>query len=248
MAAVTADDDLSIQLKRFLRPGEAADSPALPLRAAGTDDAPAPAPAPGPKTPTAPPPPAIDPALLRSLVSETVQLELDSLRTQLNSVFDEMAAALTRQQDEHSQMLAGLAGQARAVETQQQVGHQTLDLLAQTLEEVRRGAATVATATTDAGTGDVDALAEQIATNQQRLEKGLTIILRDVSKLRDEPVEVDVRGVEDAATRGALQNAADISTLQRQLTGLTEAVHRQDKHLSELRSTLDWIKERLLLR
>lgn len=237
---VTADDDLSIQLKRFLRPGEPAAAPPRPLRAAPPlDDEPAVA----AQTPV----PAIDPVLLRSLVTQAVQVELDSLRAQLTSAFDDVLAAVAQQEDHQAKVLASLGAQARAIDAQHQVGQRTLDLLGRTVDEVRQVAA-AATAPTPDPSDDVAALAEQVAANQQRLEKGLTIILRDVSRLRDVPVEVDVRSVEDAATRGALQNAADISTLQHHLTTLTEAVRRQDENLGELRATLDWIKERLLLR
>ena len=62
------------------------------------------------------------------------------------------------------------------------------------------------------------------------------------------PPTVDVSALEDAANRGALRNAADIATVRQGVDNLSDLVRLQEKSISELRSTLEWIKERLLLR
>ena len=56
------------------------------------------------------------------------------------------------------------------------------------------------------------------------------------------------RAIEEAARRAALPNAADIANVRREIETLAEAVRFQEKGIGEIRTTLDWIKDRLLLR
>ena len=96
-----------------------------------------------------------------------------------------------------------------------------------------------------AGGNDVSA---QIEENRLRVESRLESLHSQISHLRDVPPTVDVSALEDAANRGALRNAADIATVRQGVDNLSDLVRLQEKSISELRSTLEWIKERLLLR
>ena len=91
-------------------------------------------------------------------------------------------------------------------------------------------------------------LSAQIEENRLRVESRLESLHSQISLLRDVPPTVDVSTLEDAANRGALRNAADIATVRQGVDNLSDLVRLQEKSISELRSTLEWIKERLLLR
>ena len=94
----------------------------------------------------------------------------------------------------------------------------------------------------------IEELTAQVADGRTSLEDKLAELAREVTRLRAVPVQVDPKSLEDAVHGGMLQNAADISSLHRDVETLADALRLQDKGLSELRTTLDWIKERLLLR
>jgi hypothetical protein len=92
------------------------------------------------------------------------------------------------------------------------------------------------------------AFGKHLAGDRARIEAGLAGLAEELKVLRNRPVSVDTSTLEQAASRGALHNAADIANLRRDIEALAEAVRVQDKGIGELRTTLDWIKERLLLR
>ena len=91
-------------------------------------------------------------------------------------------------------------------------------------------------------------LATKLTESRLRLEGGLDQLHQQIAELRDTPIELDTSTLEAAASRGSLHNAADIANLRADIEALAEAVRRQDDGIGELRATLDWIKERLLLR
>ena len=91
-------------------------------------------------------------------------------------------------------------------------------------------------------------LSAQIEDNRLRVESRLESLHAQIGLLRDVPPTVDVSELEDVANRGALRNAADIATVRQGVDNLSDLVRLQEKSISELRSTLEWIKERLLLR
>ena len=92
------------------------------------------------------------------------------------------------------------------------------------------------------------ALTDQVIDTRMRIEAGLQALREELVDRRTEPVTVDTRPLEDAADRGALRTAADMANLRRNIEALAEVVRAQDKGIAEITATLDWIKERLLLR
>ena len=80
------------------------------------------------------------------------------------------------------------------------------------------------------------------------MESRLDTLHTQIGLLRDVPPTVDVGELEDVANRGALRNAADIATVRQGVESLADLVRLQEKSITELRTTLEWIKERLLLR
>jgi len=93
-----------------------------------------------------------------------------------------------------------------------------------------------------------DALQEGLAAERAELAQGLTGVRRVLRTMLERPASIDLGAVEEAARRAALPNAADIATLRREVEVLLEAIRFQDKGIAELRTTIDWIKERLLSR
>lgn len=93
-----------------------------------------------------------------------------------------------------------------------------------------------------------EGLGAHLAADRARIEASLTGLSKEINALAARPVEADTKPFLEAADRAALHTAADIANLRNDVEALTEAVRLQDKNLGELRTTLDWIKERLLLR
>jgi hypothetical protein len=87
-----------------------------------------------------------------------------------------------------------------------------------------------------------------IAERLDHLDAAVTASHRELVRLHDDPLPLDTRRLEDVASRGSLHNAADIANLRQEIASLTDSMRLQEKGLSELRATLDWIKDRLLLR
>jgi hypothetical protein len=94
---------------------------------------------------------------------------------------------------------------------------------------------------------ELDHLRSQLEAAFDEVVAGLQQVREQVEALAV-AATVDSTGIEDAVTRGSLHNAADIANLRQDVEDLVEAVRVQDKGIGELRTTLDWIKERLLLR
>ena len=94
----------------------------------------------------------------------------------------------------------------------------------------------------------VTELGQRLAEDQARIQDSLAAITKELAASARSPVTVDTSALEDATRRGALHNAADIANLRRDVEVLAEAVRGQDKGIGEVRTTLEWIKERLLLR
>jgi hypothetical protein len=83
---------------------------------------------------------------------------------------------------------------------------------------------------------------------RQHLEAAVGRLALTVQRLQTDPVEIDTRRLEDVVNRGALHNAADIANLRRELEGMADVIRVQEKGIGEVRATLDWIKDRLMLR
>lgn len=93
-----------------------------------------------------------------------------------------------------------------------------------------------------------DALAQRLVDGRLHVEAALDQMRTELESLRGAPITVDLRALEDAADRGSLRNAADIANLRQSIEGLADTVRAQGKGIGEVRTTIDWIKERLLLR
>jgi hypothetical protein len=89
---------------------------------------------------------------------------------------------------------------------------------------------------------DLGPVAERLG----HLDEAVAATHRELVRLHDVPLAVDTSRLEDVASRGSLHNAADIANLRRDVEALTESARSQDKTLRDVRSTLEWIKDRLL--
>jgi tetrahydromethanopterin S-methyltransferase subunit B len=85
-----------------------------------------------------------------------------------------------------------------------------------------------------------------IAERLGHLDEAVAATYRELVRMHDAPLAVDTSRLEDVASRGSLHNAADIANLRRDVEALTESARSQDKTLRDMRSTLEWIKDRLL--
>ena len=93
-----------------------------------------------------------------------------------------------------------------------------------------------------------EGLGAHLAGDRARIEASLTGLSQELAAVAGRRVEVDIRAVEESVSRGTLHNASDIANLRLDVEHLIDAVALQEKGITELRSTLEWIKERLLLR
>ena len=92
------------------------------------------------------------------------------------------------------------------------------------------------------------ALRKEVADTRSTLEASVAHLAQQVADLRTRPVEIDTKELEETASRSALHNAADIASLRHNVDSVAEAVRQQERWVGEMRTTLEWIKERLLLR
>ena len=236
---MSAPDDLSTQLQRFLRPG-------APPRSG--------------RTPVVPPPTGVESPRGPSADGQAIRTTITTLGDAVRQDFEELHDQLEVAFEELDERIDGLRRQqevlTRNAEAQNEGLQHSADLGARVLEQLdvvhlSLGDLAARIPTSDRPVGDdghIDELTAQVADGRTSLEEKLADLAREVTRLRAVPVQVDLRSLEDAVRGGMLHNAADISTLHRDVETLTEAVRLQDKGLSELRTTLDWIKERLLLR
>lgn len=156
------------------------------------------------------------PDLDAAAVIDAFQREMDILRQQLDAAFDEVVGRIDR-----------------------------VELRLATLPAP--GPAIVDLGPVAARLGQLDErLATKLTESRIRLEGGLEQLRHQIAELRDAPIELNTRTLEDAAHRESLRNAADIATLRQTVEALSEGVRRQSEDLGELRTTLGWIKERLL--
>ncbi len=231
--AISSDpDDLALRLEQLFDerpPGDA--TAAADEEAAGDDEVEADEPVP---TPT---------------VAEEIQAELfremDLLRDQLEAAFAELV-------DKVERVELRLVALRQTADAQSEAGWRIDERSDTTLGLVRELVATLDAAVT----ASREPLAEEpvavdlgpIADRLGHLDAAVAATHRELVRIHDAPLPVDTRRLEDVASRGSLHNAADIANLRQDIEALTEAVRVQDKGLGELRTTLDWIKDRLLLR
>ncbi len=173
------------------------------------------------------------------------------LRRQLEVAFDEVVARVGRVELRLATLRTNADGQASAAAADRD---ETLALLRHLVTTIDGTvAASHESAPTEAAVVDLgpvavrlgqldELLATKLTEGQIRLEGGLDQLHQQMAELRNAPIDVDTRSLEDAARPGTLHNAA----LRQTVEALTEAVRHHDKGIDELRTTLDWIKERLL--
>lgn len=146
-----------------------------------------------------------------------------------------MAAELTREMDLLRDQL-----EAAFAEVVGQV-----DQIASRLAAIERAAEAQAEALERPNGSGEDSLA-LVRDRLSHLDQAVAATHRELVRLQEVPLAVDTRRLEDVASRGSLHNAADIANLRRDIESLTESARSQDRALRELRTTLDWIKDRLL--
>lgn len=179
-----------------------------------------------------------------SLVA-VVEGRLDELCAQLDDAFDEMAARIDRVElrvaavrqnlDDVLAVAREAAGTARqaavAAEGRSASGSRTE--LADVIAQVGQVA---------------QALRKEVSDGRSTLEASVARLAERLAEAQTRPVEIDTRELEEVASRSALHNAADIASLRHNVDSVAEAVRQQERWVGEMRTTLDWIKERLLLR
>lgn len=163
---------------------------------------------------------------------------MDLLRDQLEEAFDEVATRLGRVE---------IRLASSAIAESEERNAETLSLLRRLATTVDR-AVELAEEPLDRPPPPTNDLSVQIEDYRIRMENRLDSLHTQVSLLRDVPLTVDVTELEDVANRGALRNAADIATVRQGVESLADLVRAQEKSITELRTTLEWIKERLLIR
>ena len=178
-------------------------------------------------------PPAHEPESLRPdepVVPEPrseLHQQMELLRDQLEMAFDEVVTRISRVEKRLSSSVLMELEERSAV---------MVALLQQLLDRVEEAPS------------PPNDLSAQIEENRIRLEGRFDTLHDQIRLLREVPPTIDVSPLEDVADRGALRNAAEIATVRQGVDSLSDLVRHQEKSLSELRSTLEWIKERLLLR
>jgi hypothetical protein len=197
-------------------------------------------------------------------IVEELRHDMQVLRQQLDAAFDEVVGQLSQvdrrlgavlhDSKAHGQAIkAADARSAQLVELVRHVGTTLEDAL--TSAEIDPDqAASESSAGLDLGAVDArldqlgQGLATQLIDSRLRIEASLDQLRDQLAAVRDRPVTVDTKPLEDAAQRGSLHNSADIANLRGNIEALAETVRAQDRSIGDLRTTIDWIKERLLLR
>lgn len=199
---------------------------------------------------------------MSAAAADAVSDQLDELRAQLDDAFDAVERRIDRierQLDVVSQMTAAQvaatsAAQAQAAETASLL-QRSIDRINDATTSGTEPSAAVEQAIVpqlesinDLMAGLQHQLAAELRDSRARVDSGLAELREQVATLGDRTITVDTTDLEDVTRRGALHNAADIANVRNQVEFLAESVKLQEKGIAELRSTLDWIKERLLLR
>jgi hypothetical protein len=188
--------------------------------------------------------------------------EMGTLRQQLDAAFEEVIDRVKRVELRLGAIRLNTEAQVEGMHAAEQRSANIIELLLGLTGALEATAATTgddqeprpAPGLVDLGPVDErlaqvgSALSEQLIDSRMRLEEGLEQVRAQLEAFRATPIPVNTKALEDAADRGSLRNAADIANLRRNIEALAESVRIQDRGLSELRTTLDWIKERLLLR
>ena len=180
-----------------------------------------------------------------------VEERVDELCGQLDEAFDEMAARIGRVELRVAAVRQNLdevlsAGRAAASDMSRALA--VLDDLA-AADRKPAGVDAPELPAVVAQLGQVaHALHKEVADTRSSLEASVAHLAQQVADLRTRPVEIDTKDLEETASRSALRNAADIASLRHNLDGVADAVRQQERWVGEMRATLEWIKERLLLR
>jgi hypothetical protein len=244
-------DDLASQLERLFddRPEHGLD---LPIDAPGhPDDGDA-----APSSLEVPRPDELE-IVLQAEVDDVEEDGLDELRGQLDDAFNEVENRINRVE-------LRLAALRTAAEAHAAVTVRLDETATTTLERLERLLALVEGAVADLPEDDhvpsapaappapdteaIDALAAQLVDDRLHLEAAIDQLRQQVVALRDKPMELDTRRLEEATRQGALHNAADIATLAQDVDALARGLRLQDQRLAEVHATLDWVKQRLLAR
>lgn len=176
-------------------------------------------------------------------VTAELHAEIDDLRDQLEAAFGETIGKLDRVELRLASLRQNADAQAAALQRVDERSAAAVELASHTIATLEEAIATSRAADDDE---PYPALLGPIHARLGRIDEALLSTQRQLERLLETPARVDTRNLEDVATRGALHNAADIANLRQDVEALVDAVRMQDAGLGELRSTLDWIKERLL--
>jgi hypothetical protein len=178
-----------------------------------------------------------------SAASTELSHEMDLLRDQLEAAFAEVVGQVQG-------VNRRLAGVRQAVEAQTAAVDRLTERADATLALVQELVATLdAAVAASREPWEPEPLPVDLSPVVERLDHldaAVSAAQRDLTRLHDVPLPIDTRRLEDVASRGSLHNAADIANLRRDLESLTDSARSQDKSLRDLRTTVDWIKDRLL--
>jgi chromosome segregation ATPase len=94
----------------------------------------------------------------------------------------------------------------------------------------------------------VEGVAGQVERLGAQTQEELAVLQQAMRALARMPTPVDIAPFEAALEGTALRVSADVANVRGDVTQLGRIVEAQQHELRELRATLDWIKERLLLR
>jgi hypothetical protein len=188
--------------------------------------------------------------------------EMDELRRLLDAAFNEVIARLTQVEIRVGALTRRAEELARADDTAAQAG-ESLDLLHAMRTSVDRLAVAserppppsepvivpapkVDLSRIEARMAELAELIVSQVDGRNTVDAAFVELRRELAAIRSRPAEVDMKAIEEAAGRGALQNAADIANLRADVVNLGELITAQDKNLTELRHTVGWVKQRLL--
>lgn len=220
------------------------------------DGAPDPLPDPPSATEPAAPLPPADAAVEGEPLISALQREMEVLRDQLEQAFDETAGRFNRVEIRLGTLRQQIEAQTGGATSSDALTARIIELLLGLTDRVDAAPSPSSTSGAAADLAPLNehlvqlrqALTDQLIDTRMRIESGIQMLRDEVTSTRVDPVAVDTRALEDAADRGALRNAADMANLRRNIEALAEVVRAQDKGITDLATTLDWIKERLLLR
>jgi hypothetical protein len=226
-AIASSPDDLAAQLERIFddQPADAVNDHHPPEDEPPADDQPAP-----------------DDALPTAQPTELVH-EMDLLRDQLEAAFAEVVGQVHAVNRRLVAMQQVVEAQTAAVDRLTERSDTTLALV-QDLVATLDAAVAASREPWEPEPLPVDL--SPVVERLDHLDVAMSAAQRELVRLHDVPLPIDTRRLEDVASRGSLHNAADIANLRRDLESLTDSARSQEKSLRDLRTTVDWIKDRLL--